>query len=204
MHGRDLSGDLLLGNAAATDHERAQPLSVDDPSSEYPVLAKLALGEEPAGSSAGGEQPKFAIYRPGRGHVLVKFSPSGRTAEARRWRDLLRAEHHALEELRRNGRRAAVSTIHEFAGRVYLECPRFDRVGERGRAGLISLSLVAGGGLVLDAADGGSRAHAWFPPPGREPCRALRTPRPLTPSLRPTDARIRLGGATSCEIRLKS
>jgi hypothetical protein len=42
------------------------------------------------GSSAGGEQPKFTAYCGERSaHVIVKFSPLGDDAVARRWRDIL-------------------------------------------------------------------------------------------------------------------
>jgi hypothetical protein len=100
------------------------------------------LADEVPGSSAAGEQPKFAVYHREAGHVVVKFSPATESADAQRWRDLLRAEHRALTLLRSLGVPAVESALYAIEGRVYLESRRFDRVGERGRLASISMTMV--------------------------------------------------------------
>jgi HipA-like C-terminal domain len=141
--GLDLPGNLVVGEAAAHRLNRTDVTRVDDRSVEYPRLAQRSLdeGHEP-GSSAAGEQPKFAVCQQEIGHVIVKFSPAGETAEAVRWRDLLRAEHHALTRIGAEGLPAAKSALYTYEGRCFLESLRFDRIGERGRRAAISLSMV--------------------------------------------------------------
>jgi serine/threonine protein kinase HipA of HipAB toxin-antitoxin module len=115
---------------------------VEDRAAEYPQLARRALGDEPVGSSAAGEQPKFAVCQQDAGHVIVKFSPAADTADARRWKDLLRAEHHALALLREHDIPAAKTDLRLCGGRVFLESRRFDRCGARGRRPALSLDAV--------------------------------------------------------------
>jgi HipA-like C-terminal domain len=59
-----------------------------------------------------------------------------------RWRDLLLAEHHALETLASAGIDAARSWIVDQDGQRFLEVERFDRIGSSGRCGLFSLSAL--------------------------------------------------------------
>lgn len=138
--GADLPGDLLVGEATANLAQRARPALVRF--KDYPRLAKRTLGDEEVGSSAAGEQPKFAVHHRDRGPVIVKFSPAANTAEARRWRDLLRAEYHALTLLREHGVPAAEATLRLLERRVFLESRRFDRRGARGRSASMSLTMV--------------------------------------------------------------
>ncbi|MCK5797867.1 MAG: HipA domain-containing protein, partial [Deltaproteobacteria bacterium] len=126
-HGYDLPGALVVGEAAALRAQHHEPLIVNDRAEAYPRLANAAIRDEAPGSSAAGEQPKFAVYTRQAGHVIVKFSPSADSPEAQRWRDLLRAEAHALQVLDESGRRAATSEIFSFEARVFLESRRFDR-----------------------------------------------------------------------------
>ena len=63
---------------------------------------------------------------------------------ADRWRDLLVAEHLALEVLRDIGFAAPHSEWFDLEGSRYLEMDRFDRIGQRGRRGVISLSALNG------------------------------------------------------------
>lgn len=105
-------------------------------------------------SSAGGEQPKFtASVVDATGNVrqvLVKFSPpeGETTPAAQRWRDLLRAEFHALSLLARDGlasfgaQAAATELLRGTDGRWYLESTRFDRMGGLGRAPVFSLRTL--------------------------------------------------------------
>lgn len=159
LHGDDLPGDFVVGDRAL---ERAQRASLQDPVSialdarpvAYPRLADDAIAGEPAGSSAGGEQPKFtACVRGADGwrHVLVKFalrdSPAGE-----RWSDLLLAEHVAALSLRAHGIAACETEWIESARRCYLEVRRFDRLGVHGRRGVTTLHAFqsAHGDLTAD------------------------------------------------------
>ena len=142
QHADDLPGNIVVGEHAAKRVNRARAEVVSDREVEYPRLALQALSDDPPGSSAAGKQPKFAVTHRDSGHVIVKFSPSTRSAEARRWRDLLRAEHHALAVMADAKISTAPTTLHTIDGRVFLESQRFDRVGRKGRRGAISLTMV--------------------------------------------------------------
>jgi hypothetical protein len=143
--GEDLPGNLIVG-AAAFDRflqlpapQRSRATVVDDPVRQYPPLAAQALGQSLAGSSAGGEQPKFSAVRNGQ-LVLVKFSPAGDGPAEQRWRDLLVCEALALQPLSEAGIPAASTDIVQAGGRVFLQSQRFDRT-EHGRVGMVSLDV---------------------------------------------------------------
>lgn len=145
--GHDAIGNLLIGEAA---RERFLAMPAPQPvdrATSYPALARAASAGELAGSSAGGEQPKFCAYNE-RGHVLVKFSAADDNPVSERWRDLLLAEHLALAVL------GIASEVFDFAGQRFLEVPRFDRVGQLGRVGVFSLR-------ALDAEFVGDAAAPW-------------------------------------------
>jgi hypothetical protein len=122
----------------------------------YPNMARHAMQGEQAGSSAGGEQPKFTaiIAHDEDGgtvdHVIVKFSPHVDTANGRRWGDLLICEHLALEVLMANQVAAARTAIVEADGRIFLEVIRFDRVGLLGRRPMATFSALDGDLGMLD------------------------------------------------------
>ena len=155
--GEDLVGNILVG---AESFERFQSLckrrieasetiEAENPRKSYVQYAQAAIDGEPAGSSLGGEQPKFCavllntggVYR----RIIVKFSPKGDTFSARRWRDLLICESLSLEVLRSHGILAAEGRILEAGGRTFLETNRFDRVGLHGRKGMLSLAALENG-----------------------------------------------------------
>jgi hypothetical protein len=147
--GDDLAGNLIVGEDAFTRWTQTQHgdvIDAADRESRYPRMAEQALAGELPGSSAGGEQPKFtAQVRDRNGgvrHVLVKFCGALSTPVGRRWADLLICEHLALQTVAEAGLPAAESTLIEAGGRLFLEVIRFDRVGARGRLGLISLGSV--------------------------------------------------------------
>ncbi len=146
--GHDLTGNLLVGEAAVELARRQQQPKVK--TVDFPSLAERALGDEQVGSSAAGEQPKFVVRR--RWPVVVKFSPAGSSAEARRWQDLLCAEHHALKVMSEHAIPAVDTTLHRIEGRVFLQSRRFDRPGP-GRSPCISITMV-------DAEFGG-QGHGW-------------------------------------------
>jgi len=144
--GEDAVGDLLVGEESLARYmsaARIQPVICT--AADYPRLAEEALAGDPAGSSAGGEQPKFSVLTEREGgaqQVLVKFSPLLSTHTGQRWSDLLVAEHIALNIVREMGIASAASTIHQVGNRTFLEVERFDRVGIRGRTPLNSLTFV--------------------------------------------------------------
>jgi hypothetical protein len=146
--GADEPGDLILGRAALDIFLRDGPPAPIVPADKARVYTQLALGNsggQSSRSSAGGEQEKFTAYAQfgeRAAHVIVKFSPEGDDAIAQRWRDLLRAEWHALQVLRASGKVHAAAAALIDAGRLYLEVERFDRIGARGRRGVVSLGAL--------------------------------------------------------------
>lgn len=151
--GDDLPGDLLIGDGAyarwwecrhaAAMNEHRVPVAQRQ--QRYPQLAAEVMQGQLAGSSAGGEQPKFVcslLDGPQRREVIVKFSPPVSEAIGQRWSDLLIAEHHALQALRSTDIAAAESAIIQSEGRSFLEVQRFDRVGLWGRRGVVSIGAA--------------------------------------------------------------
>ena len=150
-HGDDGPGDLVLGEASlqrALVHVLDPSLQAIDATTRpvrYPALADAALRGEDVGSSAAGEQPKFAITLLDAGQprpVIVKFSERVGTPAGRRWADLLICEHLANEALREHGQHAAATTIIDADGRVFLESTRFDRTAAGGRRGFVTLAAL--------------------------------------------------------------
>lgn len=137
MRGEDCVGNMIVGEESLNRFLAGPP--PERSRADYLDFARGALAS-PAGSSAGGEHPKFAVYSEGR-HLLVKFA-GGDGEAADRWRDLLITEHLALETLREAGVPAPRSEWFDLNGSRYLEVERFDRVGRRGRRGVISLFAI--------------------------------------------------------------
>lgn len=147
--GEDIVGNLIIGDESLgryleSTRNGQQAVTFEEREDVYPGLAKAAMEGDPAGSSAGGEQPKFAVMLQNGDcqHVLVKFSPATDTAEGKRWADLLVCEHLALETIREIGLQAPESRIMVSGERTFLEVLRFDRVGRYGRLPMISLTAV--------------------------------------------------------------
>lgn len=139
-NGEDLPGNFQLGEAGLLRIQRAPVAYSRD---DYTALAETALAGELTGSSAGGEQPKFSVYSKDRAaHVLVKFSPSGKEAAARRWRDILITEYHATKALQAASVPAAEVVLVDESDRLFLESERFDRTGKYGRSSMISMQIV--------------------------------------------------------------
>lgn len=147
-HGEDAVGHLLLGEAAqrAFVHTPLAPaLEQANKLPGYAALAQAAVQGDLAGSSAGGEQPKFTCYaqtEAGPRHVLVKFTEGEMNPVSQRWGDLLLAEHLALSTLNQAGIPAARTKVLDGQGQRFLEVERFDRVGALGRRGLLSLTAL--------------------------------------------------------------
>jgi DNA-binding transcriptional ArsR family regulator len=136
--GEDCVGNLILGDESL-NRWLASGLTPTE-RTLYPDLARLSAREQP-GSSAGGEHPKFLTYSEGR-HVLVKFVSDDEGAVARRWRELLVCESLALEVVHEAGLDAASTRWFDERGYRFLEVERFDRLGERGRRGVLSLEAL--------------------------------------------------------------
>lgn len=161
--GHDMPGHYILGESAmrqwlANCQQDPVLLPLHELAAAYPRLAQEALQYGVVGSSAGGEFPKFTAIRTidGRAtHAIVKFSGSDATPGAVRWSDLLVCEHLALTTVASNlGLHAAVSEIHQAAGRTFLEVERFDRHGAHGRSGVCSWQ-------ALNAALCGLAGKSW-------------------------------------------
>lgn len=161
--GENLPGDLVVGETALTASQMAKARDVTavaakDRPAFYPTKASATVSGEWPGSSAAGEQPKFTVCLSDNAgatrHAIVKFSGNGSRAEDRRWADLLVAEHIANGVLSEQGIPCASTQILQSAGRFFLESTRFDRVGEHGRRGLVSLE-------ALDAAFFGALDTPW-------------------------------------------
>jgi len=148
--GEDTVGNLLIGEGSLQRFLSAAgpltPIRLADQSLAFNHLAVLAVQGQPAGSSAGGEHPKFAAYvehgSGKRAHVLVKFSPPLNSEVGERWSDLLACEAIAADVLHEAGIPAARARILTNQERTHLVVPRFDRLGRRGRRGVVSLGAL--------------------------------------------------------------
>lgn len=151
-------GNLLVGEESAASFQTDTLFTCEDEPSlsiqsdcrlqMYPRLASWALSGEVVGSSAGGEQPKFntEILRDGKlVHVMVKFTAPQDNAATQRWRSLLICEHIAFQVLSALFPCSASELLTADADGVpqlFLEAPRFDRLGRRGRLGVVSLKAL--------------------------------------------------------------
>lgn len=139
-NGDDLPGNFKFGEQALLRVRRKPVYTSED---DYPELADSVMSGNIPGSSAGGEQPKFTAFCGNRlSHVIVKFSPKGDNDVARRWRDILITEYHAVETMHDNDFPAAETRLIEKDNRLFLESQRFDRSGEYGRMSMISLQSI--------------------------------------------------------------
>jgi len=144
--GEDMPGNFIVGDEALAVFDSISPAAGDVAAEPrrtvYDALATKALAGESVGSSAGGEQPKFCTIHREKGetrHLIVKFSPPRDSQAGVRWSELLACEHIALETLADAGMPASRARWHESDARCYLEVTRFDRIGARGRRGMVSL-----------------------------------------------------------------
>jgi hypothetical protein len=157
--GHDTAGNYIIGEAAYRRHLEAMQQGLTLASeADYPALATGAMQAGDAGSSAGGEFPKFTAFREHAGHrahVIVKFSGNDHTPGVQRWSDLLVCEHLALEAVATDLELpAALSRIHRAGNRTFLEVERFDRHDEFGRSPVCTWA-------ALDAALFGMAGENW-------------------------------------------
>ncbi len=168
--GDDLPGDLVVGDACLrramiTDSGGSEKTIA--PSAQraeiYAERARKIVDTLP-GSSAGGGQPKFLAHvlenAAESRAVLVKFSPPIEQQTGRRWADLLACEFHAHEVLAEAGLSMPGANLLEIDGRRFLEVPRFDRNGTRGRKGVVTMESLAGSALDKTPTDWLSAANA--------------------------------------------
>lgn len=144
-HHRDPPGAFSVGALSAYLSDQS-PRRADTASEYYDQLA-INIGKTlPAGSSAGGEQPKFVTtFEGGAGewhHVIVKFSPPRGTPFGERWHALLHLEHLASRLLGKYGVAVAAINIVETPARTYLESARFDRVGHQGKRHVVAIDAI--------------------------------------------------------------
>lgn len=118
---------------------------------QYDEMANDITNTGRAGSSAGGEQPKFlATFQTDEysakatdySHVIVKFSPPRGTPFGERWHDMLHTELIALQTLEKHGFSTAKTRIVQSARRTYLESERFDRIGRFGKRHIVPLAPI--------------------------------------------------------------
>ncbi|NRF65672.1 HipA domain-containing protein [Aquincola sp. S2] len=144
----DAPGAIVLGEPAP-----AEPLAHALPLPAEPALAVAQLdllAEDvartlPAGSSAGGEQPKFLVRAADGTALVVKFTPPRGTPFGERWHDLLHGEALAAAVLAGHGVEVAAARIVESSRRSYLLSPRFDRIGAAGRRHAVAVAAVHDG-----------------------------------------------------------
>ncbi len=145
----DLIGNFIIGEKAyelyLQDLKNPQhAVNQNKLAEQYNSIADEVLSLGTAGSSAGGEQPKFlAFNQEQQKRVLVKFSPFTKGSLTDRRKDLLISEHicHVVLNKIQPGL-AAESEIVISDSRLFLEIQRFDRTGISGRRGLISLNAL--------------------------------------------------------------
>ena len=137
--GVNLPGNLVFGDVSLQrelDLMRFPASEAKDKLDYYAGIAQQ-LKNTSYGSSAGGEQPKFLWIGQDTGHVIVKFARIGS-----RMAELLPLEHLALRSLADVGVPTAKTELFMSEGFVFLEVVRFDRVGEKGRVGMLSAGAV--------------------------------------------------------------
>lgn len=149
-HGWDSVGNIMLGEPAYKLYKRAVLADVsairegtEEEAYEKCAADTVALGV--AGSSTGGEQPKFVVFKGDHGRpCIVKFSPPASGAASERRRDLLICEHLVHQVLLAHQIEAVESTLVQGPSRVFLEMRRFDRGADmRERRGVLSLGALA-------------------------------------------------------------
>lgn len=133
--GEGLPGNLLVANESVARF--LDSATQETPHSNYPELA-VASATGRVESFVGGAYPKFPAFRDER-HLLVKFSLGDGSPSDERWSDLLVCEALASAVLSTHGIAAAESRIVDVGTRRFLETVRFDRIGARGRRGVITL-----------------------------------------------------------------
>jgi len=137
-HFHDPPGAISIGSYTAPPPADVALARRGEAFDDLSNASALAL---PAGSSAGGEQPKF-VCRVEASAVVVKFSPPRGTPFGERWHDLLQLEHLANTLLREHGVPSAQTELVSTRQRTYLQSIRFDRIGENGKRHVVAAAPV--------------------------------------------------------------
>lgn len=149
--GVDEPGNYIIGETAyrrflAATQQGVHFLDDGETPASYLASADQAMRLGVAGSSAGGEFPKFTARRMIDGvqtHVIVKFSGADASPGVQRWADLLVCEHLAAGAIADCLHiDASTSQIYQAGGRTFLEVRRFDRHGAFGRSPVCSWSAL--------------------------------------------------------------
>ncbi len=143
-HAADPPGALGLGEITGRQLLET-PVEISARALHYDKLAAAVGNTLPAGSSAGGEQPKFLTEfseRAAHHHLIVKFTPPRDTPFGKRWRALQHLERLAHTILSAHGIEAAQTRIVESAVRTYLESQRFDRIGLKGKRHVVAIDAL--------------------------------------------------------------
>jgi hypothetical protein len=146
-YGWNLVGNFILGKEAFNlflkeTQSPSEMIRWNEKEQKYPQYVEKVLQLGPAGSSVGGERPKFMVRVSKGSHLqqaMVKFSPPLVTAFDQRQADLLICEHIAHRVLNRHEVEACQSELLKIESRVFLEIERVDRNKENGRLGIVSL-----------------------------------------------------------------
>jgi HipA-like C-terminal domain len=146
----DVPGAITVGESARVQALPRLPAAASDLAGALDALAQDVAATLPAGSSAGGEQPKFLAQLNSGQPVLVKFSPPRGTPFGERWHDLLWAEGLAGQVLGDHGVPVARAQVVASLHRSYLLSERFDRTGAAGRRHVVSVG-DAHAAFVADA-----------------------------------------------------
>lgn len=137
-HFHDPPGAFCIGSQTASPSTDVALARRGDAFDDLADTSALGL---PAGSSAGGEQPKFVCRVQGSA-VVVKFSPPRGTPFGERWHELLQLEHLANTVLREHGVPCAQTELVGTRHRTYLQSFRFDRIGENGKRHVVAAAPV--------------------------------------------------------------
>ena len=143
-HAIDPPGAFGLGQIMGRLIPQA-PVEIGARALHYDQRAQGIHNTLPAGSSAGGEQPKFLTEvsdDAGYHHLIVKFTPPRETPFGKRWRALLHLENLAQTILHAQGVEASQTRIIESPTRTYLESRRFDRIGMEGKRHVVAIDAL--------------------------------------------------------------
>ena len=125
QHLSDPIGAIAMWSAPARPaHLHITLTAVRD--AKFDDLADKDTAQQPAGSSAAGEQPKFMANVGGQPSI-VKFTPPRDSPFGERWHALLTLEKLALDTLQAHGVPSAHSHMIQTGKRSYLQSERFDR-----------------------------------------------------------------------------
>ena len=141
----DAPGALFIGEPTSSMPDATAKILATDPGPDLDRLSMDVAKTLPAGSSAGGEQPKLLAFNGAGASFVVKFSAPHGTPFGDRWTDLLVCEAISAQTLNDFGIAAAPNEIVQTQSRTYLLSRRFDRIAPGGRRHVISIGAAHSG-----------------------------------------------------------